>query len=183
MKFLVTDVETGGFEGTSLLSVYFGVLDEDFNLLDELEVFVRPKDHIYKVTAEALRINKINLIAHEERAMTYADAGTLLFDFLQKNSNGGTLKLEPLGHNVYFDIVRIKEDLISNGSWLKYVSYRVNDTGGIGSFLKKQGKIPSDISGSLSSYATYFGIDTSRAHDAKGDCEMVIEIFKRMLKL
>lgn len=215
MKYLVTDVETGGFEGTSLLSAYFGVLDENLNLLDELELFVRPDNRQYVVTAEALAINKINLIEHEKKAVTYKEAGTLLFNFLQKNSTNvqyinevgiplpqiapGAIytysnkpailtestitKLEPIGHNVAFDIQRIKKDLISEGSWLKFVSYRVLDTGVIGNYLKKKGRIPSEISGSLSSYADHFGIDKSKAHDAKGDCEMTVEVFKHMLRL
>lgn len=182
-SFLVTDVETGGFEGTSLLSAYFGVLDENFNLVDELELFVRSKDHIYKVTAEALSINKINLIEHEKIAITYEQAGTALFEFLCKNTDDGKIKLGPIGHNVIFDIVRIKKDLISDGSWLKFVSYRIRDTGGIGNYLKDKGLIPKEISGSLSSYAGFFGIDSSKAHDAKADCQMTVEVYKRMLKL
>ena len=206
MKYLVTDVETGGLKGTSLLSAYFGVLDENLNLLDELELFVRPDNHQYVVTAEALGINKINLIEHEKKAITYKEAGTKLFNFLEVNSSfpkymipegsditklklndhqigWGIEKLEPLGHNVSFDIIRIKEDLISEGSWLKFVSYRLMDTGGIGNFLKKQGKIPKEISGSLSSYATHFGVDYTGAHDAKCDCQITVAVFKEMLKL
>lgn len=209
-KYLVMDCETGGFEGTSLLSFYFGVLDENFNVLDELELFLRPKDRIYKVTAEALGVNKINLIEHEKKAIPYNEGGTLLFNFLQRNSAiplyftpAGSLlngvvrvdpdttflveqtigKLEPLGHNVAGDIVRVKEDLISQGSWDKFVSYRIQDTGVVGNFLKKKGKIPKEISGSLSSYCDYFKVDRTNAHDAKADCLMTAAVYKEMLKL
>ena len=216
-KYLALDCETGGFEGTSLLSLYCGVYDESFTLLDELELFLRPKDHIYNVTAEALAINKINLIEHETKAIPYNEGGTLLYNFLQKNSmevkffipsgtdlnidnlNGGLIKiivtpeaqpyeqtfekLEPLGHNVSGDIRLVKEFLVSPGSYDKYVSYRVQDTGTVGNFLKKQGKIPKEISGSLGSYATHFGIDNSKAHDAKGDVQMTVAVYKEMLKL
>lgn len=215
-KYLVMDCETGGFEGTSLLSFYFGIYDENFQFIDELELFLRPKDHIYKVTAEALGVNNINLIEHEKKAITYQEGGTKLFDFIQRHSSipqifipaGINLdeilagqfihlskhnikfegestieKLEPLGHNVSGDIRRVKEDLISEGSWNKFVSYRVQDTGTVGNFLKKQGKIPKEISGSLGSYANHFGIDNSKAHDAKGDCEMTLAVYKEMLKL
>jgi DNA polymerase III epsilon subunit-like protein len=215
-KYLALDCETGGFEGTSLLSLYCGVYDESFTLLDELELFLRPKDHIYHVTAEALGINKINLIEHETKAIPYNEGGTKLYDFLNKNSmnvkffipEGINLdkiltgdmvsfvttkeaqpfeatfdKLEPLGHNVSGDIRLVKEFLISPGSYDKYVSYRVQDTGTVGNFLKKQGKIPKEISGSLGSYATHFGIDNSKAHDAKGDVKMTVAVYKEMLKL
>lgn len=183
MRYIVMDVETGGFAGTSLLSAYFGVLDDNFNLIDELELFVRPENKQYIVTAEALGVNKINLIEHDKKAISYREAGTKLFDFIQKNSNDGAIKLLPLGHNVNFDIIRVKTDLISEGSWLKFVSYRIRDTGGVGNYLKDKGLIPSEISGSLSSYAEYFGVDASKAHDAKGDCMMTVQIYKAMLKI
>lgn len=216
-KYLALDCETGGLEGTSLLSLYCGVYDESFNLLNELELFLRPKDHIYYVTAEGLGINKIDLVEHEKKAIPYAEGGTLLYNFLRTNSMevkffipegvdininspiGGLIKvivtpenipyeqtfdkLEPLGHNVSGDIRLVKENLISEGSWLKYVSYRTQDTGVVGNFLKKQGKIPKEISGSLSSLAEHFKIDSSKAHDAKGDVEMTVNVYKEMLKL
>lgn len=223
-KYLALDCETGGLEGTSLLSLYCGVYDESFTLLDELELFLRPKDHIYHVTAEGLGINKIDLVEHEKKAIPYTEGGTLLYDFIEKHSvvhnyfipagmdireiahlrldswlnswsgvpmlkiaalaNGPNIeKLEPLGHNVGGDIRLVKENLMSEGSWLKYVSYRVQDTGVVGNFLKKQGKIPKEISGSLGSYATHFGIDNSKAHDAKGDVDMTVAVYKEMLKL
>ena len=182
MRYLVTDVETGGFQGTSLLSAYFGLLDDKLNLIDELNLFVKPDDGIYAVTAEALGVNKISLIEHDKVAITYKEAGTKLYQFLHKNYINGEKPL-PLGHNVAFDVVRIKQDLISEGSWNNFVSYRVVDTGTIGTYLKILGKIPSDISGSLSSYAKHFGIDFSGAHDAKNDCIMTTLVFKEMLKL
>ena len=219
-KYLALDCETGGFEGTSLLSLYCGVYDESFTLLDELELFLRPKDHIYNVTAEALAINKINLIEHEKKAIPYNEGGTLLYDFLKRNSTniqifipegvnikdiesyyetgyltklitknpvielpGVIEKLEPLGHNVVFDIIKIKDNLISEGSWLNYVSYRVQDTGTVGNFLKKQGKIPKEISGNLSSYCAHFKVDNSNAHDAREDVKMTVAVYKEMLKL
>lgn len=214
MKYLALDAETGGFEGTSLLSVYLGVYSEDFVLLDELEMFMKPDDKIYKVTAEALAVNKINLIEHEAKAIRYREAGTKLFEFIEKNSiihnyliprgvdiskvninnhymlkggaliNGTTIeKLSPLGHNVSGDIRLMKEFLVSPGSWDKYVSYRVEDTGTVGNYLKRKNIIPKEISGSLGSYATYFGIDSSKAHDAKGDVDMTVAVYREMLKL
>lgn len=205
MKYLVLDTETGGIgPEVSLLSAYFRVLDENLNLLNELELFVKPNDGLYKVTAEAMAINKINLIEHEKKAITYREAGTKLFDFIRENSEIKNIfvpmgesptspkaipapstidKLEPLGHNVAFDIIKVKDNLISEGSWLKFVSYRLLDTGVIGNYLKKTGKIPKEISGSLGSYCDYFKVDKTKAHDAKGDVIMTIEVFKEMLKL
>lgn len=182
-KYLVTDVETGGFEGTSLLTAYFAILNEQLNIVNDLYLFVKPNDGIYHIDPQAMVVNKIDLITHDAKAITYKEAGQKLYAFLDANTNGGEFKPQPLGHNVYFDIDRIKADLISPGSWGKMVSYRLIDTGVVGSFLKDSGKIPSDISGSLGSYCQYFGIDTQRAHDAQGDCVMVMNLYRKMKEL
>lgn len=183
MNYIVCDSETGGFEGTSLLTVYFGILDNKLNLIDELYLYVKPDDGIYNVTAEALGVNKINLIEHEKTAIKYSEAKTKLFYFLKRYSEDGANKLVPLGHNVAFDIEKIKSCLISDGSWNQFVSYRKLDTGTIGAYLKILGKIPESISGSLSSYAKHFGVDATKAHDAKADCQITVEIFRRFLSL
>lgn len=184
MNYLVIDTETGGIgPDVSLLSVYMGLYDENYHLLNELDFLVKPDDGIFKVTGEALEVNKIDLITHEKKAVSYKIAKTYMYNFLAKISNDGKDKPLPLGHNVQFDILGIKRNLVSDGTWNKYVSYRVLDTGTIGQYLKILGRVPSGISGSLVSYADHFGIDRSKAHTAKGDCEITMEIFKRMVRL
>jgi DNA polymerase III alpha subunit (gram-positive type) len=183
IKFIGLDCETGGFAGTSLLSFFFGIYDENYQLLDGLELFVKPKDGIYHVTAEALGINGINLINHDKVAVTYEAGGKLLWDFLVKHSDNGKNKLLPLGHNVYFDIQRLTPDLMTKKTWNMFVSYRLVDLGGIVTALKLAGKLPHSISGSLGSICKHFGVQLTNAHDAKADVTATVECVKHCVEL
>jgi DNA polymerase III epsilon subunit-like protein len=183
MKYIGLDTETGGFEGTSLLTAYFSVQDEAFNELDSLELLMKPEDGKYIVTAEALRINGIDLKQHDLKAMTYKEAGQKLYDFLNGNSMMGQNKLIPVGHNVQFDIQKLIEFLISKGSWQKFVSYRTMDTGVVARACIQAGLIPSSVTGSLGSIAEYFGIPTDDAHTADYDVFMTMTVLEKMLEL
>lgn len=183
MKYLVLDTETGGFEGTSLLTACFTVVDEVFNERDHLLLEMKPEDGKYVVTAEALRINGIDLKAHDVRALTYKEAGTKLYNFLNGNSILGSEKLIPVGHNVMFDILKIQEFLMSKGTWNKFVSYRTLDTGTIARACIAAGLLPLSVSGSLSSIAEHFNINTSAAHSADGDVIMTTMVLEKLLEL
>ena len=85
--FLAIDTETGGIgSDKSLLTAYFLILDKDFKIVDDLLLLTRPEDGVYRVTSDALKINGINLIEHDSKAVFYKKAGTLLYDFLIKNN-------------------------------------------------------------------------------------------------
>lgn len=183
MKYIGLDTETGGFEGTSLLTAYLSVQDEDFNELDNLELIMKPKNGQYIVTAQALQINGIDLKLHDQKAITYEEAGTRLYNFLNGNSIMGSDKLIPVGHNVQFDIQKLIEFIISKGNWQKFVSYRTLDTGVVARACIQAGLIPSSVSGSLGSIAEHFNIDTSAAHTADGDVFMTMTVLEKMLEL
>lgn len=180
--FLAVDTETGGIgPEVSLLTAYLAVLNDRFEILDELDLAIKPDDGVYSVTAEALSINKINLVQHQEKAITSGKAGELLREFLIKNSRSGIIKLVPLGHNVAFDVEKIYQNLLNKKEAQKYVSYRMLDTGSTGQFLKAANLIPESVSGSLGSYVKHFGIKEREAHTARGDVEMTVDVMKAMI--
>lgn len=184
LKYLILDTETGGIgRDKSLLTAYFGIYDRNFNKLSELDLSLKNKYGIYVVTAEALMINKIDLKIHDEYAITFQEGGTQLYNLLKENTNDGESKLIPVGHNVHFDIEKIKEFLISDGSWNKFVSYRKIDTGVLAQALKVIEKLPDKLSGSLGSLAEFFNIEHKKAHTAKGDSEVTIEVLKNLLNM
>jgi len=182
MKYLALDTETGGFEGASLLTAYFMVLNENFEELDNLYLEVKPDNGQYIVTGQALQVNGIDLKTHDKRAITYKEAGTKLYSFLNGNSILGSTKLIPVGHNVVFDIMKIQEHLMSKNTWNKFVSYRTLDTGTITRACIAAGLIPSEVSGSLSSVAEHFNINTSAAHTADGDVLMTVQVLEQLLE-
>lgn len=187
-KYLALDNETGGLAHhyPSLLSTYLLALDENFNTVAELDLLVKPEDGVYAVTAEALNVNKINLIEHDKIAITEREAKTAIKNFLYKLNPDGKDKLVPIGHNVYFDIAFLTRSYgldLNPGTWNKYVSYRVLDTGTIAAFLKASSKMPEDLKGSLGALADYYNIEFPEKyrHTAKGDTLATVEVLKRML--
>jgi hypothetical protein len=178
------DSETGGIGiDKSLLTFCFIVTDNDFNKIDELNLALKPEDGTYKCTAEALNINKIDLIKHDKTAITYKEGGTKLYNFLKYHSNEGKIKLIPVGHGMAGDLDNIFDKLIARKTWETFVSYRRLDTAGVAQFLRFSKVLNDSISGSLESLVEYFGIKKEILHDARGDTLMTINVLKEMTKL
>jgi DNA polymerase III epsilon subunit-like protein len=182
-KYLAFDTETGGIDlHFSLLSAYFAALDEDFNLVAELDLKTKPDDGIYVVSAGGMKVNKIDLVAHDEKAVTYKQAATAIYDFVKLHSQQGKNKLIPIGHNVHFDIDQILDKTLTKKNWEIYVGYRKMDTGGTSLYLMDAGIIP-QMSASLETLATYFNAPVFEAHTAKGDTHATIHVMKEMIRI
>ena len=178
--YLGLDTETGGLtEESSLLTAHFAICDKDFNVLDELELVTKPNDGQYNVSAEALGVNKINLIEHDKIAKTYSEAGQELRNFLWKYSQNGKIKLVPVGKNVGFDVIKINNTILGKKTWSMFTSYRLYDITGLVIYLKRKGKLPVDAPDSLSGLGEYFGIKTDW-HTARGDNLAGIEVVKKL---
>jgi hypothetical protein len=181
--FLPLDCESGGLvEGVALLSTHLAVCDKDFNIIDELELFTKPNDGHYLVSAEALEVNKIDLIQHDKVALTYSAAGQELRNFLWKYSENGKIKLIPVGKNVGTDVKWVTENLLGMKAWNQFVSYRHYDITGLVIYLKRVGKLPWEAPDSLSGIAEFLGI-TAEWHTAKGDNYAGIAVMKKLESL
>jgi DNA polymerase III alpha subunit (gram-positive type) len=188
MKYFITiDIETGGIgDDKSILQVYMGLCEkqnDQFFLVDEVNVLIKPNDDVYKITAESLTITNIDLVAHNKVAVTEKRAGTIIYDALRRWYDISKDKLIPIGHNVAFDIRRISNTLISQGSWDQYVSYRVIDTCTIAQFLRLRGNLPNDLSCSLVKLVEYFNIEVDGLpHEAKYDALSTVKVLENLLK-
>lgn len=182
--YLFLDNEMGGLERDkySLLTVYLLATDDKFNVIGDLYLYLKPDDGIYKVCAEAMNVNKIDLVLHDTKAITNKEGATKLYNWLKGLTDDGKTKLTPVGHGVYGDVEWIIWHLISRGSWEKFTSYRKLDTQAVCQFLKACGKFPESVSGSLTSIAKYFGIDVDEnaCHDAKYDTELTYKVFLKL---
>jgi hypothetical protein len=187
LKFIAFDCETGGVlaKECSLLSADFGVYDYNLNQISELPLWVKPNNNEpYNVLAEAMNVNKINLIEHDKIAKTESECGQILYRYLKQESEGGTIKLVPIGHGVVMDIQFVNAHLINKAGWDYFCSYRYVDTAVIGQFLKTMGLIPYSVTGSLGSYAKFFKINPPGAlHTAKADRIVTVEVLKAMRAL
>lgn len=188
MKYLVIDTESGSRKPEStLLTAAFLVYDENFILLDSLDLRLKPDtDCLYIVDAQGMAVNKINLVVHDKTALTYKQAKPLLFDFLKKYSTNGYLT--PVGHAVKGDIKRITDNIISPGSWEQFCTYHFIDTSVVLQYLRVLGKMPMDCDGSIESLCRYFRInqhagDDVQYHNALFDAQMTMAVFKKMVEL
>lgn len=183
--FLPVDNETGGLQdGVSLLTSYLEVVDMKLNVIDSLELFVKPNDGLYHVEAGGLEVNKINLVEHDKTAITYSAAGQLLFRFLQKNSNDGKTRLIPVGKQVHGDIRWLQEHLLGKKTMDKFVSYRTVDITGVALTLQIKGKLPPDLGLSLGHLVEYFGIVVPGVqHEAKYDTKATMLVWQKLMDL
>jgi len=184
-KYLFLDCESGGLDSEkhSLLTAFFLAADEDLNEVGRLYLGIRPQDGTYKVTAGALKINKIDIVAHDEALASGPSPKLLLADFLTVHSEMGRNKLIPVGHNIQFDFGFIHAELLDKTTWEKFNSYRVLDTSIVANFLKFVNKLPAKQQTSLVKLAEYYGIAPnliSGAHNAIVDVEMTVAVLKKM---
>lgn len=183
--YLFFDCETGGLNSNihPLLTVFFGVYDENFKLIDELYLQLKPENTTNIVVEEsAMKVTGINLEEHllDPQTLTYKEGLTKLLQLLERNKIKGKRKhYIPAGHNLQFDLDFIFKQLIPQDKWEKYCHYSFLDTFRLVTFLKDAGILPSDL-GNLGSLVEYFGLTMRDAHHAKEDIKMTVEVFQSL---
>ncbi len=182
------DTETGGLTvSEDILTFWMGMFDEDFKLLEELDLKLKPNDGRWPVANEgALKVNGINLEAHMADISTvpYSEGNKKLSEMLKRHlkKRGRFSNLIPAGHNVDFDIRFINAHLMGEAEWNSLMHYSKVDTKVEGDFLKRCGWLPPDL-GTLISYADYFQVPKRKAHSAKEDTLMCVDVCVKMTNL
>lgn len=183
------DTETGGLnpKTADLLTFYGAILDENFKILEELDLKLKPNDGRLPIAeAGALKVNGINIKEHLENPETieYREAAKKILAMLRRHlqKRGRYSNIRPLGQNVQFDIDWTQEHLIPKDEWDSIVHYGKVDTKICVDFLKDCGWFPSDI-GNLSSIVEYLQIPKRSAHTAKDDTLMTVDVYKKLLEI
>lgn len=183
------DTETGGLDpkNSDLLTIYMAVMDENFKIIDEVDLKVKPDGGRLPVCeAGALKVNKIDVAKHlaDPDTKTYSEAKEIIVAMLRKHlkKTGRYSNLIPLGHNVPFDIGFLQHHILPKDEWDKIIHYRIVDTSTIVSFLKDVGWLPREL-GNLGSIVEYFGVPKRNAHSAKEDTLMCVDCYKAILSL
>jgi oligoribonuclease (3'-5' exoribonuclease) len=183
------DCETGGTnqETSDLLTLYMAVMDENFKIVEELDLKLKPDGgRLPIVEAQALEVNGINLTEHlaDPETITYSEGKKKIVAMLKKylKKKGRYSNLIPMGHNVGFDIDYIQQYLIPKEEWDAILHYRTVDTNPIIGFLKDCGWLPKEL-GRLESIVEYFGAPKRKAHTAKDDTLMMVDSYKALLEL
>lgn len=190
MHYLWSDTETSGTNPAihKVLTAYFTVYNEQLEFMDELELFVKPDDWETNPIIQdpgAFAVTGIVIEDHvnNPRTVTYSEAKKIILAFLTKYKIPNKRKHFRLsGHNVEFDKRFINAHLVEEEDWEKLVHYNTIDTLRICTFLQDMGYIAGDV-GSLTSLVEYFGIPLGKAHDAKGDVKMNIEVYRNIKKM
>ena len=183
MNILAYDTETGGLDENlhSLLTAYFAVIDPTtYEIIDELDIKVKPDDGKYNVTPKAMEINGINLEEHDKVAMTYTEANKVLKAFLVKNKiKGKRIHYISLGQNVSFDIRFLNATILSKEDYKGAgIYYGQLDTKAIVDFLKIIGIFPKNMRTSLVDIVDHLNLPKRKAHEAKDDVLMTVDVFK-----
>lgn len=186
---MAMDCETGGInqKTADLLTFYVAFLDEEYKILDELDVKVKPDNGRLPVAeAGALKVNGIDIQKHLEdpETITYSEAKVKLVTLIDKHlkKRGRYSNIRPLGHNVGFDIAWMQEHILPRDEWEDMFSYSLIDTKTLADFFKDCGYFPSDL-GNLGSIVEYLQIPKRTAHAAKDDTLMTIAIYVKLLDI
>jgi DNA polymerase III alpha subunit (gram-positive type) len=186
---MALDCETGGLnpKTSDLLTFYVAFLDENFKILDELDLKVKPNEGKLPVAEPgALKVNGINIQEHisNPETITYAEAKTKLLSLIKKHlkKRGRYSNIRPLGQNTNFDIAWVQEHILPKDEWDGLIHYAIIDTKALVDFFKDCQYFPSDI-GNLGSVVDYLQIPKRQAHSAKDDTLMTIEVYRRLIDI
>jgi len=187
MKFLAFDTETSGLnEKThSILTAYFEVYDENWKLLDSLDLYLKPDSGDIVAEAQALAVTGINIADHlkNPKTVTMSEGSKKLAALLQKHKIKGKRKhYRPFGQNITFDLRFIFAQLMSQEEWEGTVHYRPIDTLYITTFLQDIGYLPDDL-GNLTSLVEHFNVPKGEAHNAQQDVKMTVSVYQAMKKM
>lgn len=183
------DTETGGLneDKADLLTAYFAIMTDDYQILDELYLKLKPDDGRFPIAeAGALRVNGINIAEHmaDPATVTYSEGKAQLVAMIKKHlkRNGRYSNISPMGYNCPFDIRWTQKHLLDRETWESLLHYKNHDVMNAVDFLKKCGWFPKTL-GSLSSVVEYLGVPTRGAHNAKEDTLMTIDVDKKIIEI
>lgn len=182
------DSETGGFDQTKtdLLTVYAAIMDEEYKILEEVYLKLKPNDRLPIAEAQALKVNGIDLKAHLEdpETITYAEGSEKIKEMIKRHlkKNGRFSNISPFGYNVPFDKRWLQQHLISQVEWEAMLHYKDVDVMQNVDFLKRSGWFPKDL-GTLSTVVDYLGLPKRGAHNAKEDTLMTIDVDKKLQEI
>lgn len=184
-KYIAFDFETGGLDATKspALVGYFAALDRNLNVIGELELQIRPEEPFTLLEQGAMKVNGINIEEHlsDPKTLSRADAGAKLLAFLKEFRGKQKAKLRPLGHNVGFD-VNFTRQLVTQAEWESNVHYGVACTSVMTNVLKDIGMLPETV-GNLGSLVKHFGVQERKAHTAKDDVLMMVDVYAKMIQM
>jgi SAM-dependent methyltransferase len=187
--YLAFDTETGGFipKSADLLTAYFCIMTEDHQILEELDLKLKPDGRLPIAEAGALKVNGINLAQHlaDPETVTYSQGKEKLIAMIKRHlkKKGRFSNIVPFGYNILgFDIGWVQEYLLPEDEWRSLIHYKSADVMQNVDFLKRIAWFPKEL-GSLGTVVEYLGIPSRNAHTAKDDTLMTIDVDKKIMEI
>jgi DNA polymerase III epsilon subunit-like protein len=180
MRVVVFDTETGGFNAAenAVLSVGM-VLWKDGELAGELEVKVRDPG---VCSADALRVNHINMADHWPVAQEPADACASIDEWLSSMGYGLNEKVELCAHNMAFDVPFLKRlwESLAKRVYRNRFNYTMRCTMTLATMLKEAGVLPvRDVRNAT--LMQHFGIPADGAlHSALVDARGTAQVYTKL---
>lgn len=174
------DVETGGLNPRTdaLLEIGMKFMDV-IGRIDDAHLRIPVQAEGRRVTEEALKVNKIDMIEHAKTARSRKEAAEITLAWIENHLHQTPdTRLRLAGHNVDFDREFLNE-LLSTEVVDTLFSHRHLDTASILQFFADRGTIP-DKATSLEGAANYFGLEPV-AHTALDDVLTTIDIYRILL--
>lgn len=187
--YLAFDLETGALKPSKgdLLTGYFAMLDEDFKIVEELSLKLKPEGRLPIAELGALKTNGIDIQKHLEdpETITYSEGAKKLESMIKRylKKKGRYSNIIPMGYNIAgFDIGWAKHYLIDEDTWDSMIHYKPLDVMHHVDMLKNHGWLPPNV-GNLKSMVEFFGVPKGEAHVARDDIMMTIGVFQKVREL
>lgn len=187
--YLPFDSETGGFNPATsdLLTLYMCILTEDFQVIDEVNLKLKPNDGRLPIAeTQALKVNGIDIRAHmsDPETVTYAEGKAQVTDMIKRHlkKNGRYSNIRPLGYNVPFDVRWTQHHILPQEEWESMLHYKHVDVMQNVDFLKEAGWFPKEL-GSLGTVVEFLGLPKRSAHNAKEDTLMTVDVYKKLIEI
>ena len=187
--YIAYDIESGDLEPEQgdMLTAYFAVLDEDFKILDELDLKLKPEGRLPIANPKALATNGIDIHEHmaDPNTITYAQGKIKLVTMLKKylKKNGKYSNLIGMGYNIRgFDNRWIQYHLLDKETFNSLIHYKYLDVADEIDVLKRHGWLPPTL-GTLGSAVEFFGVPKGIAHEAKSDILMTVGVYQKLREL
>jgi hypothetical protein len=187
--YLGFDLETGDLEPCDgdLLTGYFSMLDEDFKIIDELSLQLKPEGRLPVANPRALATNGIDLQKHIEdpNTVVYAEGRKKLLAMIDRHlkKKGRYSNIIPMGYNILtFDIPWAHYHLLDKATWNSKIHYKALDVMQHVDMLKQYGWLPPSV-GNLASAVEFFGVAKGQAHVARDDILMTVGVLRGIQNL